>query len=50
VGDRVEVGQSRETGCEGYLTRPYPVTHLLNGSGYFRAKPFPVWYPNISVT
>jgi hypothetical protein len=25
-----------------YLTRPYPVTHLPNGSGYFRAKPFPI--------
>ena len=26
------------------------VTHLPNGSGYFRAKPFPALYPNISQT
>jgi len=45
VGDREGVGQSTETGCGGYLTRPYPFTHIPNGSGYFRAKPFPVRYP-----
>jgi len=28
-------------------TPPSPVTHLPNGSGYFPAKTFLVWYPNI---
>ena len=27
--------------CYGSLTRPYAVTHLPNGSGYFRANLFP---------
>ena len=31
--------------CFCTLTCPYPITHLPNGSGYFRAKPFPIWYP-----
>jgi len=26
-------------------THPYPVTHHPIGSGYFRAKPSPVWIP-----
>jgi hypothetical protein len=29
--------------CFCTLSRPYPVTLLLIGSGYFRAKPFPVY-------
>jgi hypothetical protein len=28
-----------------YQTHPYPVTLLPIGSGYFQAKPFPMWIP-----
>jgi hypothetical protein len=32
----------------GEETHPYSVTLLTIGSGYFRAKPSPVGYPNYS--
>jgi hypothetical protein len=36
------------TACFSTRTRPYPVTLLSIGSGYFRAKPFPVQMPQHS--
>jgi len=59
VTEQVEKGNDRNGGCGLaasmwvitllYLLsnriHPYPVTHLPIGSGYFRAKPSPVWIP-----
>jgi len=43
-------GYLPSTTCLCTLIHPYPVTHLPNGSGCFRAKPFPVSYPSNSQT
>jgi len=44
-------GTLPSTTCFGTLAHTYPVTHLPNGSGYFRAKPFsrmiPQYFSNV---
>jgi hypothetical protein len=40
-----QVGSLPSTACFCTQTRPYPVTLLPIGSGYFRIKPFPILIP-----